>query len=474
MAKKVAYAAPAFALAIVGIPVYVYIPKFYTDVVGVPIAVLGYLLLSVRIFDAVTDPAIGFLSDRTRTHFGRRRPYIAGGAILLALAMYILFNPPKASPLVETVWFGMSVFCLFLFWTAVVVPYESLGPEITFDYDERTTLLGMRDGALIAGTLVAASSPALVSWLFGLSSNDQGEREKFFWIAVLYVPLVIGFCWWCVLSIRERAQIEERKTAGLWRGLKLVIRNRPFVILLISYVVAAFGSNLPATLILYYVEYVLHSKQADLFLLVYFVSGVVFLPGWVFLARKFEKKVTWLAAMVVNTGAFIGVFFLGPGDAPLYGVLVFISGIGFGATLAIPSAMQADVIDYDELLSGERREGYYIGIWSVAKKLAAALGVGIALAILGAVGYVPNIAQTEQVRFTLRILYALVPSLCNIAAFSIALAYPISRRTHKEILAAIADRRAGYEVVDPVHPEQVIGRKDNGVCRQLEPAEVCD
>jgi len=457
--KKIAYAAPAFALAIVGIPVYVYLPKFYTDVVGVHIAILGYLLLGVRIFDAVTDPAIGYLSDKTRTRFGRRRPYIAFGAILLALSMYLLFHPPQASPLFETVWFGSTIFCLFLFWTIVVVPYESLGPEITFDYDERTTLLGMRDGALIAGTLAAASSPAAVAWGFDLASDAAGERAKFFWIAVLYAPLLIALCWWCVLAIQERPQVSRGEKIRLWQGLRQVSQNRPFVILLISYVVAAFGSNLPATLILYYVEYVLQSKLADLFLLIYFVTGVVFLPGWIILARKLEKKRTWLAAMVINTGAFIGVFFLGPGDAHLYGILVFLSGIGFGATLALPSAMQADVIDYDELLSGERREGHYIGIWSISKKLAAALGVGLALAILGAVGYKPNVEQSEQVQFTLRVLYALVPSLCNIAAFIIALAYPISRKLHQEILQAIDARRAGRSVEDPLHPAKLLGEK---------------
>jgi GPH family glycoside/pentoside/hexuronide:cation symporter len=456
LAKKVAYAAPAFALAIVGIPVYVYIPKFYTDVVGVNIAMLGYLLLAVRLFDAVTDPAIGFLSDMTQTRFGRRRPYIAGGAIFLSLSMYFLFNPPQASPLFETAWFGVTIFCLFLFWTAIVVPYESLGPEITFDYDERTTLLGMRDGALIAGTLAAASSPAAVAWAFNLSPTDEGERAKFFWIAVLYAPLLIAFCWWCVLSIRERPQLFQGKKQGLLQGLREVSQNRPFIILLISYIVAAFGSNLPATLILYYVEYVLQSKQADLFLLIYFVTGVLFLPGWIYMARKLEKKVTWLAAMAINTGAFTGVFFLGPGDVYLYGVLVFLSGIGFGATLAIPSAMQADVIDYDELLSGQRREGQYIGIWSITKKLAAALGVGIALSVLGGVGYTPNVEQSEQVQFTLRVLYALVPSLCNIAAFVIALAYPVSRRIHKDILAAIGERRKGNSVTDPLRPGRIL------------------
>jgi len=456
IAKKLAYAAPAFALAIVGIPVYVYIPKFYTDVVGVNIAMLGYLLLAVRLFDAVTDPAIGFLSDKTQTRFGRRRPYIGVGAFFLSLSMYFLFNPPEASPSFETIWFGVTIFCLFLFWTTIVVPYESLGPEITFDYDERTTLLGMRDGALIAGTLAAASSPAVVAWAFGLSPTDEGERAKFFWIAVLYAPLLIAFCWWCVFSIRERPKLFQGEKQGLLQGLREVSQNRPFIILLISYIVAAFGSNLPATLILYYVEYVLQSKQADLFLLIYFVTGVLFLPGWVYMARKLEKKVTWLTAMVVNTGAFLGVFFLGPGDAHMYGVLCFLSGIGFGATLAIPSAMQADVIDYDELLTGQRREGQYIGIWSITKKLAAALGVGLALSILGNVGYTPNVEQSEQVRLTLRVLYALVPSLCNIAAFVIALAYPISRRTHKDILAAIEERRAGQPVQDPLRNGRIL------------------
>jgi GPH family glycoside/pentoside/hexuronide:cation symporter len=133
--KKIAYAVPAFFLAVVGIPVYVYIPKFYTDVVGVNIAALGYILFSVRIFDAVTDPALGYLSDRTRTRMGRRRPYIAVASVFVALTMVMLFNPPRVSANLETIWFAVSIYALFLCWTAVVVPYESLGPEISFDYD---------------------------------------------------------------------------------------------------------------------------------------------------------------------------------------------------------------------------------------------------------------------------------------------------------------------------------------------------
>jgi GPH family glycoside/pentoside/hexuronide:cation symporter len=130
LTEKWAYAAPAFALAVLGIPIYVYIPKFYTDVVGINITILGYLMFSVRIFDAVTDPVIGYISDRTQFRFGRRRPYIAVGSIMVAAAMYLLFNPPAATASLETVWFGVFIYLLFLFWTAVVVPFESMGSRL--------------------------------------------------------------------------------------------------------------------------------------------------------------------------------------------------------------------------------------------------------------------------------------------------------------------------------------------------------
>ncbi len=438
LTRKLAYALPAFSLAIVGIPVYVYIPKFYTDVVGVNIVLAGYLLFGVRLFDAVTDPVIGFLSDNTRTRFGRRRPYLAVGSLFLALFLFLLFCPPAGAPsTVLSIWFGAGLFLLFLVWTLVEVPYESLGPEITFDYHQRTALFSWRDGFLILGTLVAAASPKIMQVIFHLPDNDAGQRRQFFLIAAVYAPLLIACCWICVGAIKERqaaASVDRPASPAGWLS---VFKNRPFVILLVSYTVAAVGNNLPATLILYYVEYVLQTTGAELFLALYFVTGIVFLPPWIFLSRRIEKKKAWLAAMAVNTGAFLGVFFLGPGDAFLYGVLVVLSGIGFGAGLALPSAIQADVIDYDEMITGQRREGRYIGIWSIAKKIAAALGIGIGLAVLGKAGYVPNQPQNETVILALRTLYALVPCLCNLAAMIVLIPFPISKARHDEIRRTI-------------------------------------
>jgi GPH family glycoside/pentoside/hexuronide:cation symporter len=450
--QRLAYAAPAFALAFVGIPIYVYLPNFYTDVVGVDVVVLGAVILAARLFDAFTDPLTGYLSDRTRTRFGRRRPYIAIGAVPLAASVLFLLSPPDVDPLTATIWFSSWLFLTFLFWTVIVVPYESLGPEITLDYDERTAVLGLRDGLLILGTLAAASSPALVSALIDLPEGAAGERQRFFWIGAFYAPILVVLCWWCVAAIRERPLTSRRDHGGALADLSPLFENRPFLILLASYMVSAFGSNLPATMLLYYVEYVLESGSAELFLVEYLVTGVVFLPLWIALSARVGKRRAWIASMLVNTGAFIGVFFLGPGDVVAFGALVFLSGIGMGATLAIPSSMQADVIDYDALISGRRREGRYVGLWSIARKLVAALGVGLGLTILGSAGYVPNVPQTPAVLLTLRILYALVPSICNLVAICIALFYPIDRERQEAILAAIEARNLGNVVEDPLRP----------------------
>jgi GPH family glycoside/pentoside/hexuronide:cation symporter len=302
--KKVAYATPAFALAVVGIPVYVYIPKFYTDVVGVPISFMGLILLGVRLFDAVTDPAIGLLSDHTVTRFGRRRPYIAIASILVAISVCALFNPPSwASVEMEKMWFSVWIFVLFLFWTIVVVPYESLGPELSFDYHERTSLFALRDGFL----------------------RPQDEKKKFFIMSALYAPLIIACCYYCVLRIREIPILMQKRSMNLHRALQDIVHNRPFIILLISYVISAFGNQLPATLILFYVQYVLKSDYANLFLFLYFFTGVAFLPLWIQVSKKIGKKAAWLISMGINTGAFFGVLFLGAGDEIQYGIIVVFS-----------------------------------------------------------------------------------------------------------------------------------------------------
>ena len=428
---KFAYAIPAIPLAVIGIPVYVFLPKFYTDTVGLSISIVGILLMAVRLFDGLTDPVIGYLSDKTSSRFGRRKPYIALGAIGLSISILFLFRPPVLSDSALTVYFGFWLFTLFFFWTLITIPYESLGPEMTPDYHERTSLFAFRDGFLIVGTLLAAASPILIDEAMKAVGKIPTERERFSIMAFLFAPMIVIFSFYCIYRIKETITSHEKD--DLLKGFSAVFKNRPFLILITGYTISAIGSNLPATLILYYVEYVLQAQNAEGFLLIYFLTGILFLPLWIIVSRKIGKKNAWIISMVINTGAFSGVFFLGPGDAFIYGVLVFISGAGFGAGLALPSSIQADVIDYDQLLTGQRREGRYIGLWSIAKKFSAALGIGIGLFLLGNAGYSPNVEQSETTVFMLRILYALVPCLCNVLSIVIMSFYPISEQKHAQI-----------------------------------------
>ena len=433
--RKFAYALPALSLAVIGIPVYVFLPKFYTDTIGLDIATVGILLMAVRLFDAVTDPVIGYLSDRTTGRCGRRRPYMALGAVGLAVSILFLFRPPVPGSDGLALYFGAWLFALFFFWTVITIPYESLGPEMTPDYHERTSLFSIRDGFLILGTLLAAASPVLIDGALKWMGQVPAEADRFSVMAFVFSPMIVAFSFYCIWQIREtgRRKEQDKLHVGFAAGFSAVLKNRPFLILITGFTISAFGSNLPATLILYYVEYVLQVEHAEGYLLVYFLTGILFLPFWIRVSGKIGKKNAWILSMAVNTGAFIGVFFLGPGDAMAYGVLVFLSGIGFGAGLALPSSIQADVIDYDQVLTGQRREGRYIGLWSIAKKLSAALGVGIGLLLLGSTGYSPNIRQDETTVFMLRVLYALVPCLCNLLSMAIISFYPISEQAHARI-----------------------------------------
>lgn len=189
----------------------------------------------------------------------------------------------------------------------------------------------------------------------------------------------------------------------------------------------------------------LQDVRAEAYLLLYFLTGILFLPAWVWIAGKLGKKPTWMASMILNAAAFAGVFFVGPGQTTIFAVLVSISGIGFGAGMALPSSMQADVIDYDELLSGRRREGAFIGLWSIIKKMASALGLGLALPLLALAGYAPGQEQPENVILLLRFLYAGLPSICIITALLVFSRYPLDAREHARIQDELTRRKENQQ-----------------------------
>jgi len=447
---KLVYGAPSIAGAGMLVPILVHMPKFYSDVVLVPLGYLAMAIAVARAFDALSDPFFGWLSDHTRTRFGRRRPYILLLSPLCALSFWALFSPPvDISQQTAALWFALAFILYSVFHTGYVLPYYALGPELTLDYHERSRLFGVREGFSILGTIGAAVAPGILESSFGMS-----PRGAFSSIGVFFAVALVVLCAILVLQIRERPDFVARESNPFVPGVRRALRNRPFRILLLTYVVASIPGAIPGTLMPFFNAYVIQpeneARWLSIFLGAYFASGFLCLPLWVSVARRFGKRPAWLASFVMGVTGGAAMFFLGEGNKIAMLLLIAWAGSSFGAGLFLGPAMQADVIDYDELHTGKRREAQYAAFWSILPKFVAIPSAAIPIAILGSIGYVPNAMQTPEVVFAIRAIFALIPAVFSTLAFFIAWRFPIDEQVHRAILQGIERQGRGLNATDPL------------------------
>jgi GPH family glycoside/pentoside/hexuronide:cation symporter len=333
------------------------------------------------------------------------------------------------------------------------LPHAALGPELTLDYHERSSLFSVREGFALFGTLVAAVVPG---FLIGAIGN---ERHAYTYMAIAYALLMIALYWLLVLRIRERPDFVSRKSNPLVPGVRRALRNRPFFVLFACYVVASIPGAIPGLLMPYFNRYVLNPPpvSADsagvwlsIFLAAYFLSGLLCLPFWLLLAKRIGKLNAWLTSFTMGITGGLALFLLGPGDNYSCLALIAWSGSSFGAGLFLPPAIQADVIDYDELHTGKRREAQYLALWGLVPKFIVIPSASLPLALLAYLGYQPNVPQSPEVLLAIRAVFALTPSVFSIAAFFIAWRFPIDEKVHGAILAGVAAHRRGETVIDPL------------------------
>ncbi|MEL6583878.1 MAG: MFS transporter [Pseudomonadota bacterium] len=415
-----AYAAPALPMAALYFPVYVFLAPFYAGTFGLSVTVIGAVLIAIRLMDAVTDPLMGWLSDRTRWRFGRRKTWMALATPVIMVAVIGLLAPPDG---VGLGWFTAFLVALTLGWTMFLTPYFAWGAEMSGNYGERGKITVWRESVGLIGTIIAAV-------IYGV----LGERLG---LSVIAAAVAIGLPVAAAIALRGVPETRALTTATpQLSGILSALRDEPiFRRLLIAYFINGAANALPATLFLFFVDHRLGatSETGGLLLIVYFGAAVLAAPFWSWVAGRFQKHKAWCVAMVYAAAVFLCALTLGEGDVLLFTVIAGLSGLALGADLSLPTAMQADVVDLDTQRSGQHRTGAFFAVWSVATKASVALTGGLALIILGAFGFDANAQNSEMTLWVLALLYAGAPVVLKLWAIALMWGFPLDRARQEEI-----------------------------------------
>jgi GPH family glycoside/pentoside/hexuronide:cation symporter len=429
----VSYGLPRSGAAMMFIMVSVYLSKFYTDTLLLAPAFVAWTFLIGRLWDGVTDPIMGYVSDATKSRMGRRRPYFLVSAIPVGISFYYLWSPPDT---LEDwglfIYLTAAYLCMYTFWTIFSIPHNSLGAELTMDYHERSVLTGVREGLGVVGALVGSLAPTIFALKFG------GKIRGYSLLAGMISVFTAVFILVCFFSVRENPEFQKREPIAMKEGLKALLRNRPFRTLVIAFVFALVGNAFIPILTLYIGDYVIRMpKIVPVIIVTYILAAAASIVFWTRLSRRIGKKESWSRALMFSSVVFLLHLYYHEGTWLAWIILGSLAGFGYGCTVSLGPSMMADVIDLDELETGRRREGAHFGVWSFIDKGAVGLAVFIGMYALDLMGYVPNQEQTPKVYWTLKCLFSVLPAVCFAITCYLLRAYPIDQKEHNRIRAEI-------------------------------------
>ena len=430
------YNLPMVSAGFMFLLVNMYLMKFATDVLAMAPAAIGLIFGASRLWDAVTDPLVGYWSDKTSTRMGRRRPWLLASILPLSIAFYMMWSPPPGlSNGALTAWMSFAVVLFFSAMTIVIVPHQSLGAEISDDPHQRTRVFGGRHLAWILGSFAALAAMSLM-----LEAEDS--RSMALKVALWTVLAGVICTLWMVVRVKERPDYQGRGGTNPLSAYRDVLRNRHARLLLIVFLAESLGIATINALTVYVADYVVGTpKLAPLYILLYMIPSAATVPLWVWASKRYGKKKIWITAMLISAFGFGSMFLLGKGDVILISSLAFILGFGGGAGSVVAPSIQADVIDFDELETGDRKEGAYFAAWNFVYKF----GVGLTLMLTGIIlevsGFVPNEDQSSEALFALKALYGLFPMACYLVAAWLLSRFSLDEAEHARIREALDARK---------------------------------
>ena len=454
-----AYGAGDLGPAITANIVVVFLLVFFTNVAGLDPGLAGSILLIGKIWDAINDPMLGALSDRTESKWGRRLPWMLWGAVPFGFFFFLQWVVPHFSDNPSTNQWGLFWYYVVIsifsnaFYTVVNLPYTALTPELTQNYDERTSLNSFRFAFSISGSILSLII-ALV--LFGVFPNDP--IKQYLLIGGACAVLSVLPLYWCVFGIRERVLEGEARrqanppppqTMSYWEQLKVAFRNRPFLYVVGIYLCSWLAVQNTVAIIPYFVQNWMGLAEQDFTQVVIAVqvTGLIMLFVWTAVSKRVGKKAVYFMGMSVWVIAQIGLFLLQPGQVVWMYVLAVMAGFGVSTAYLVPWSMIPDVIELDELNTGQRREGLFYGYMVLLQKVALAIGVFLVGQSLQVSGFLKTVAgqpkpiQPDSALWAIRLMIGPIPAVILLIGLVLAYFYPITREVHAEILLKLQERK---------------------------------
>ena len=414
-----------------------YLLYFMTGVLGIEPAVAGLALLIPKVWDVVSDPLMGIISDRTSTRWGRRRPYMLAAAVPFGLSFLVLFwAPPFEGQIARALHVGLMFALACTAFTVFNVPYASMVPEMTSDYKERTSLTSFRMIAASVGVLLAGG---LAMPLVG---SGGGGVSGYRFMGGMFGILITLFCLASFLGTRRAPFRNVSETAPPFLDqLRVAAANRPFLFLMSSYLLQSLGMGVLMAGLIYHVRFVMRMPETSMAIIfpLMLVTAIVVMPVWVLIAARIGKIKAYRVGLVLLMAALGSLFFSSPSQRELFYLQVFLLGFGFSSFQLFPFAMLPDTVEYDESQSGMRREGIFSGFWSSGQKMAYSVGPAIVGFGLSASGFLKGAEQQPDAAvFGIRLVFCVFPPLMIALSFVPFSRYDLTEEKFSAIQDGIA------------------------------------
>jgi Na+/melibiose symporter-like transporter len=432
----VLYSGPVFGLSTTLFFVQFYFLKFASDVLLVGPATVGAVFALGRAWDAISDPLVGSWSDRTRSRLGRRRPWMLAGIPVLAVAFAMTWLPPRElAGGALTAWIAVGLLLYFTGFTIFYVPHQSLGAELSTRYHERTRIFGARQASFIVGMFFAFAAIQYVT----LADDGRAAAAR---VVAWVVPIACILMLLPPVFLRERDEYQGRGGTHTLRAFRDVLRNPHAARLLLVQFVDSLGVGVVGVIAPFLAVYII--KRPDMigvlpaFLV---VAQILSIPVWVRLSRRFGKKPVWLVSMVGTAFSFAGQAFVGENTLVLVSIMLVLTGIFIGCGGVVAPSLLADVIDFDEHATGERKEGVYYAALGFAFKCGAAVIVIVAGFVLELAGFEPNADQALPARVAILSLFAGVPFVMFLLGALVFRGFGLDAAEHARVRAELEARR---------------------------------